>query len=362
MILAALLTIWEQAGLAEGRRGNVYVMTNQAAGNSVMVFQRDASGGLTFVGTFAAGGNGAGTGADPLGSQGALTLDEDQRLLFAVNAGSDSVSVFAVRGDSLKLLNTVPSGGAMPVSVTVRRDLVYVLNAGGVPNISGFTIDEDTNGLVALAGSTRDLPGGAAATPAQVSFGPHGDVLVVTEKGTNSIDTFVLDDRLPEPGVSFPSSGSTPFGFAFGRDDAAIVSDAGGGAGGSAVSSYNIDEDGKVAVVSPAVGDGQTAACWLVAPRGGRFAFTANAGSGTISSYVVSREGSLSLLNAVAGSTGSGSTPTDMAVSDNDRFLYTRDGGNGTVTGFRIAPDGSLTPVASIAGAAPTGSQGIAAR
>src|SRR5262249_20716555 len=143
--VVALLTFLPQMGLAEGRTGDVYVMTNQPTGNSVMVFHRDAAGMLTFAGSFASGGNGAGTGADPLGSQGALALSENNRLLFAVNAGSNSISIFAVSGDRLSLLDTVSSGGIRPVSLTVQRNLVYVLNAGGTPNISGFTIEPATN-------------------------------------------------------------------------------------------------------------------------------------------------------------------------------------------------------------------------
>ena len=102
----ALLMFVPQSGLADGRSGNVYVPTNQTTGNSIVVFHRDADGVLTFVGSVASGGNGAGTGADPLASQGAVVLSQDSRLLFAVNAGSDSISVFAVSGDRLDLLDT----------------------------------------------------------------------------------------------------------------------------------------------------------------------------------------------------------------------------------------------------------------
>jgi 6-phosphogluconolactonase len=222
VLFIALVTMGAQVSRADGGSGDVYVMTNQSSGNSIIVFHRDSAGTLTSAGSFATGGNGAGTGADPLGSQGSLVLSEDQRLLFAVNAGSNSVSVFAVSGDQLRLLDTVGSSGVMPVSVTVKHDLVFVVNAGGIPNISGFTIDPETNRLLPLPGSTRNLPGGAAAAPAQVSFTPDGSVLVVTEKGTNQIDTFTLDEGIPGPGVSFASNGIEPFGFAFGHDDITI--------------------------------------------------------------------------------------------------------------------------------------------
>jgi len=357
VLLIALVTMCAQVSRADGGSGEVYVMTNQPSGNSIMVFHRDPAGTLTSAGSFATGGNGAGTGADPLGSQGSLVLSEDQRLLFAVNAGSNSVSVFTVSGDQLRLLDTVGSGGVMPVSVTVKHDLVFVVNAGGIPNISGFTIDPETNRLLPLPGSTRNLPGGAAAAPAQVSFTPDGSVLVVTEKGTNQIDTFTLDEGIPGPGVSFASNGIEPFGFAFGHDDITIVSDAGSGA----ASSYEVEENGKVTLVSPALANTQAAPCWLIVSQNRRFAYTANAGSGTISSYTVSEDGHLSLLQTVAASTGSGSSPTDMTLSGNGRFLYVRTGGTGSVHGFRVEADGSLTLVATAMGV-PGGAQGIAAR
>ena len=356
----ALLTFNIPTSQAEGRTGAVYVLTNQTSGNSVMVFHRDATGILTPAASFVTGGAGTGSG---LGSQGAVQLSEDSRLLFAVNAGSNSISVFGVSGDRLTLLNTVSSGGVRPVSISARHNLVYVLNAGGTPSISGFTISHSTNGLVPLAGSTQVLPGGTGAGPAQVSFSPAGSVLVVTEKETNRLDTFTLnDDGIAQAGVSFPSNGITPFGFAFGHHDVAIVSDAfGGAAGASALSSYEVQENGNLLPVTGALGDTQTAACWVVVPQDGRFAFTSNTGSGTISSYSVLHGGSLSLLNAVAASTGSGSAPTDMAVSENSRFLYVLNSGNGTVSGFRVQSDGALTPVTS-AGVLPAGAVGLAAR
>lgn len=359
VLLFALLGMVVPSGRAQGRTGDVYVMTNQPApaGNSVIVYHRDAQGALTPMGSFATGGNGMGTGADPLGSQGALTLSDDQRLLFAVNAGSNSVSVFAVIGDQLRLLNTAGSGGVMPVSVTVRHNLAYVVNAAGTPNISGFTLDPETNRLLPLAGSSRNLPGGTGSSPAQISFSPDGSALIVTEKGTNSIDVFALDDELAGPGASFPSSGATPFGFSFGHDGVVVVSDA----GPNAASSYKLGHDDGLVVISGAVPNGQAATCWLLVPQDGNFAFTANAGSGSVSSYAVAPNGSLSLLEAVAGSTGAGSAPTDMALTGDSRFLYVRAGGSGSVVGFRIGDGGTLTPVATGTGV-PSGSQGIAAR
>ena len=346
--------------LAQGG-GDVYVMTNQPTGNSIMLFQRDTSGALTFLATYASGGNGTGTGADPLGSQNSLVLSPDQQLLLTVNAGSNSISVFAVFGNQLKLLSTVSSGGIMPVSLAVQHNLVYVVNAGGTPNISGFAINPSTGGLVPLAGSTQNLPGGAAASPAQISFRPDGGTLVVTEKGTNLVDTFTLSQGVAQPGVSYPSSGTEPFGFAFGRNDIAVVSDASGGAAGAAaVASYAIAPGGKTEVITPALGDTQSGACWLVITANGQYAYTTNTASGTISSYTVAPNGDLALLNIAAATPGD-ITPIDMALTADSRFLYVRDGGNGDISAYSVGSDGELTPLAGASGI-PAGAQGIAAR
>jgi 6-phosphogluconolactonase len=391
-IVLALLAAGSQAAPAE--TGTVYVLTNQSAGNSVMVFHRDAKGVLTFVSDVKTGGTGNGTGEltlsdiAPLASQNSLVLSGDGHLLFAVNAGSNSVSMFAASGDELTLLQTVSSGGICPVSLTVQDDLVYVLNAGIPPipipptctlpasttqtatpgTISGFRIDERTKRLVPLADSTQNLPGGATAFPAQVSFSPERSVLLVTEKLTNLVDTFVVDHRgVAQPGVSVLSSGIAPFGFAFGPHDVAIVSNANGPPptvgppfGESSLTSYRVTDDGSVTVVTPALSDTQFLACWVNVPKDGNFAYTSNTGSGTISSYAVSSRGKLDLLDATAATISTGA-PIDMAFSNNSRFLYVNDAANGAVVGFRVEPDGSLVQVTSVSGI-PFGSEGIAAR
>ena len=89
----------------------------------------------------------------------------------------------------------------------------------------------------------------------------------------------------------------------------------------------------------------------------GRYAFTANAGSGTLSSLAVAPDGTLSVVQGVAGVLGA---PLDMAVTPDSGFLYAREG-SGLVSGFRIGKDGSLTAVNTLAGV-PLGAQGIAVR
>src|SRR5215207_3140636 len=171
------------------KAGAVYVMTNQAA-NAVAAFNCAPDGSLTPAGVFPTGGSGdpvAQPGdppTDPLASQGSLILSENNHLLFAVNAGSDEISVLAVGKGALTLVDKVASGGDRPISLTLHEDLLYVLNEGGTPNITGFTVG-DGGQLTPLAGSTRPLTGGGAADPAEVSFNPDGTLLAVTEKDTN---------------------------------------------------------------------------------------------------------------------------------------------------------------------------------
>lgn len=338
--------------------GAVFTMTNAAAGNAVLMYTRSADGKLTYRNAFATGGLGSGGG---LGNQGAVVLSGNHQWLFVVNAGSDEISVFAVKNDRLVLRDRIYSGGSRPVSLTYDRGLLYVLNAGS-DNISGFTFSRRGK-LAPLDGSTRSLSG-VGTGPAQIEFSPDGDVLAVTEKATNLIDTFVVDaSGLPGAVRSFPSVRATPFGFAFDKRGHLVVSEAvGGAADASSVSSYDVSEDGTLTVISPAVATTETAACWIVITRNGRYAYTTNAGSSSISGYRIARDGSLDLLDAdgVTGSTGAGSAPIDMALAGNSRFMYALSAADNSISAFALGHDGSLANVQRVE-ALPAGVNGLAA-
>ena len=343
---------------AAGQPGAVYALTNGTGGNAVAVYNRAADGTLTAAGTISTGGLGTGGG---LGNQGALALNEDGSRLYAINAGSNSVSAFSVASSGLTLLGAVSSGGVRPVSVTAYGSLVYVLNAG-VPSvapgsISGFTADA-SGALTPLAGSTRSLSA-ADVGPAEIGFSPDGSTLVVTEKATNTVDTYAVGvDGLAAGPVTHASSGATPFGFAFDKRGTLIVSEAFGGAA-SALSSYDVA--GGFATLSPSViATGQKAACWVVTTKNGRYAYTTNTASGTVSAYAIGHDGSLALLSAVAGTTGG--APTDAALSVNSHFLYILNASTHRIDAFRVEVDGSLTslPTAGVAGL-PVGATGVVA-
>jgi 6-phosphogluconolactonase len=361
-LLASSFAFAQGGASASTAPGSVYTLTNAAAGNAVAVFDRSPEGELTPAGTVATGGLGTGAG---LGSQGAVALSENGRWLFAVNAGSDDISVLEVYngGIELALIDREPSGGDRPISLTSHGNLLYVLNAGAPNNITGFRVGKDGT-LTSIPGSTRALSA-ADTSPAQVSFDPVGDVLVVTEKATNKITTFPVGlDGVPGQAVVHNSSGMTPFGFDFDNLGRVFVSEAfGGAANASALSSYTLLANGVLGTVSASVPTHQTAACWTAVSRDGRYAYTTNAGSGSVSGYRIAHDGSLTLLDADGrtGDTGAGSSPIDAGFSANGRYLYVLTAGSHEIVPFAMNANGSLIELTAVTGL-PVGMVGLAAR
>lgn len=339
------------------RSGKVFVSTNAVAGNELLVYAASNSGQLALQTRVATLGLGTGTG---LGNQGAVTFSGNERYLFVVNALSNSVSTFSVRRNGLLLQSTVPSGGERPISVTEHGGIVYVLNAGGTGNVTGFRNDDGQLKPIANAVQPLSAPSGTAS--AQVGFNNDGDVLVVTEKGTSKLTSYRVRQggRIDAPLVT-ASAGQTPFGFAFDRRDNLIVSEAFGGApNSSAVSSYGFENwaSAKPNVISASVADGQSAACWVVVTPNGRYAYITNTGSNTISSYAVQKSGKLTLVQSVAATTDAG--PIDAALSPTGRSLFVLNSGGHTISSFTVDKDGNLTSAGSVGGL-PIGANGLAA-
>lgn len=317
--------------------GAVYLTSNDASGNEILVFARAADGTLTAAGTVPTGGLGT-SGA--LNNQLSMVLTEDQRHLYVVNAGSDDISGFRLSGASLVPIGApVPSGGDQPVSLTVHGNLLYVLNAGIGANVTGFSIATDGS-LTAIPASTQPLSGEGTGA-AQVQFTPRGDVLVVTEKATNTVTTYVVgaDGRAGAPNPQ-ASAGATPFGFAFNSRGHLIVSEAGTGT----ASSYLVGRDGFLTLVSASVSTTQAAPCWVVISESGLDAYTTNTGSGTVSHFAIGAGASLTLLEGAAGVTGNGTLPQDADFTPGSHFLYVRNA-NGSVSAFRVERDGALAHI-----------------
>jgi 6-phosphogluconolactonase (cycloisomerase 2 family) len=341
LVFAGALTTSAMA--SDGAHRAVYTQTNDPNGNTVQRFTRAADGSLSPAGTFPTGGAGLATLG---GRQGAVALSGDGRSLYAVNAGSDSVSVFRVGHRHTGLAGTVPAGGTAPTSIAEAHGRVYVLNSGGIPNVVTFARWFD--------GSLRPVPGGAqdlapgAAGAAQVSVTPDGRSLIVSERLSNRLETLPLD-RFGRPGapVVTASNGAVPFGFGITRHGTIVVSEA----GASTVSSYRSGAAGALQTITASLGVGRGAACWVAVSPSGRFAYTGNA-SGSISGFAIGRDGALSAL----ATTALLPSPRDLAFDASGRYLYAVSPGTATtgglVTSYRVGHDGSLTPAGTAPAAA----------
>jgi 6-phosphogluconolactonase len=355
-ILVALLTVVSATAILNAEPqmvGKVYTMDNAAAGNNVWQFDRMSDGSLVLAGNFSTMGNGTDAKLD---SQGAVTLSKDGNWLFAVDAGSNQVSVFAVNDTGLTLTDNASSQGMTPVSVTVWGAWVYVLNNGSdtVPgNIAGFMINS-TGQLTPIPGSNQPLSGALNSSPEQIGFNPNGTALVVVEKAANMTDVYAVDSSgVASAPITMASVGNGPFGFAYTSTGFLVMSEA----ASNTLSSFNWTANGTLRTVSGAMPDFQTAPCWVVITADDGWVYTTNAASGTISTYAIANNGILLLTSSIAAKISS--PALDMALTTGSDFLYTLNG-NG-ITGFQVFPDdGGLWQVSNMTGLPPA-TTGLAA-
>jgi 6-phosphogluconolactonase (cycloisomerase 2 family) len=340
--------------------GAVFVMSDNLSANTVVAFDRGANGGLHQAAAYRTGGLGGqlvGSVVDHTASQGALALDRASGLLYAVNAGSDTVTVFDVHGDRLSKRQVISSGGAFPVSIAVHGNLVYLLNARDGGSIQGYLRLGRT--LVKVPGWHRPLGLDPAATPefthtpGQIAFTPDGSRLVVTTKaGSNAIDVFHVDRRRGPSATPVVNveAGTVPFAVTFDAGGHLVVAEA----GTNAVATFAVNRDNTLTPLATA-STGQAATCWIVGTNGAVYA--GNAGSGNLSGYRVAHGGSLTSLGTFA--TGAGQV--DVAATPDGRYLYAQTGAAGGVVALRVNHDGSLTTVGSVTVPGAVGGEGIVA-
>jgi hypothetical protein len=343
------------------RAAPVFVQTDNQSGNQVVVYDRAANGTLSQAGVYDTGGDGgalAGSVVDHLASQGSLVYDQGTGELYAVNAGSNTISVFAVYGDRLALRQVIGSGGTFPVSIAVRGGLVYVLNALNGGEVQGY---------VSLFGRLLPLPGSGRAlglnpseepqfthTPGQVTFSPDGRRLLVTTKANGSdIDVYAVGfaGRLSATPVVNSEPGTVPFSVSFDREGHAIVADA----GTNALSDLALGANGSLTLLDEAP-TAQEATCWVVADDG-RF-YASNAASASLSAFQSSNGGTT--LTPLGNTHTDGGT-VDATVSGDGRFLYVQTGAAGIVDEYAVGTDGALTAIGAVTVPGAAGGEGIAA-
>jgi hypothetical protein len=180
----------------------VYVGTNSNGdiGNFVVAFGRRANGELVPIDAYVTGGTGRAAFRNPgdparlnsLVSEDSLLTIDDQYLL-VVNAGSDDITSFRINEDySLSVVDKIPSGGTMPVSLARRGAVIQVANADedGVfssledqsGNIVTFRIDIETGKLTRVEGSSRSL----GVRPSDIEYSIGGRHLLVSGHNAGS--------------------------------------------------------------------------------------------------------------------------------------------------------------------------------
>jgi 6-phosphogluconolactonase (cycloisomerase 2 family) len=349
--LAAASAVIGNAAPNDGIVGAVFAATNNANGNEVVMYTRSETGALGYVGNFATGGRGEGGINDPLQAQSSVLLSNDHQYLMVVNAGSSTLSLFRVYKNTLRLLDTKPTKGGNPVSVTMHDDLIYVANVGGTLHTAGFRL-MPWGGLEFIPNSQQPLSS-LDTEPGAIAFSPDGGKLIVTERQTSKIDVFSVaaDGSLTSP-MANAAQGVEPFGASFTPSGALLVSEAGSGA----VSSYSINSDNTLSVITSKSPSSGAATCWVI--PAGSYAFATSAITSSISGYALGSTGELTAKGIVlteAGSTaaifppvGVTGFPLDLEVTPDNQFLYVVYSALGKVIGYKVSPTGQLTKVATV--------------
>ena len=407
--------------------GAVYAMTNgngqdQNPTNSIVAYGRNQDGSLTNIGTVPTGGDGGdfdgGEGLDPLISAYALTKSDDNRFLFAANAGSNTITAFTISEDyTITVSDEQATNGVGPNSIAYRNGLVYVANIdadgsfNGEPdqegNLYGYWVDDDGK-FTPIAGSTRNLEN----RPSAIQFSPDGSWLAVTSINAGSAtlasgseDELVIyavnnDGTLSNAPVGAATStlrGNTEsrnlpsaIGFQIVGDNYVVVTEAREfqpdgmppaftALQSGSISTWQIQASGALQPISMDVPSGDRAtesgrtACWLDFNNAGDVFFVSNALEAGLASFSFNN-GEVQLLDETAAvGTGAGTTTNpseafdrtegwiDLWISDDGRHLYQLFGLDGTIGVYQINGS-SLTPVQEVSGDLPTtNTQGIVA-
>jgi 6-phosphogluconolactonase (cycloisomerase 2 family) len=337
--------------------GSVFVQTDNTAGNTIVAYDRAQDGTLTQAGSYATGGLGGiltGSAVDHTASEGALARSGSS--LFAVNAGSNTITSFAVDGSRLIRRQVLGSGGTFPVSIAARGRQVFVLNARDGGSIQGYL---NVDGyLVRVAAWHRDLGLDPNATPefthtpGEVAFTPDGSKLVVSTKGnTSAFDVFSVNALgLSAHPVVTSVPAAVPFGFSFNAEGTLVTAEA----GPNAVASFTVNRDGTLTQKAQTL-TGQQATCWIVVD--GKNVFASNAGSATLSGYNIDHSGAF----ASTGFTESDAGTVDATTTADGRYLYAQAGAAGIVDEFSVASNGTLTRIGSVTVPGAVAGEGITA-
>ncbi len=352
LLLACGAAMAQDSRQASSEPGAVFAATNDVKHNEVVMYSRSETGKLKLIGSFATGGRGEGGINDPLQAQSSIALTKDHKFLLAVNAGSSNISVFQVSETGLTLIDKKSTEGGNPVSVTVHDYLVYVANVGGTYHTAGFHL-KPWGELEFIQNSKQPLSF-LDTEPGVIAFSPDGSKVIVTERQTNKIDVFSVasDGSLTNPTVD-NDQGIEPFGASFAPSGALLVSEAGSGA----VSSYSINSDNTLSVITSKSPAGGGATCWVIPV--GNWVYASNSISSDVALYGLGSSGALTSIGIAAKEPTTvkaifppgipvTSYPLDVAATPDGKFVYVVYSVLGRVIGYQVNDNGKLTKIASV--------------
>ena len=390
--------------------GAVFVATNDLDNNEIVSFERAADGTLSVVGNFATGGVGStefdgGEGLDPLISADSIVVTEDEQFLLTVNAGSDTITSFAINDDfSLSQISVIDSGGVGPNSVAVDGELVFVTNIdrdglafedpetpraepNDEGNVVGFTINDA--GELAPTGFSADLDN----RPANIDFSSDGDRIIVSSitsgsavlAGENAeasvysfnvlrsgnlslVDTATSTERFNAEGRNLPSAIDFDISVQGDREFVVVTEAREFNAEGAppafpalqagSVSVYELNADSTLTLTEGDLATGPTdnnlfgadgqqlTACWIDFHSDGTTFFVSNAINASISSFSLNADGTVETLDTIAAQGTSAFTEEGAEIGGAEGF--------GITDGFidlDVSPDGSqLYQLAGLSG------------
>jgi 6-phosphogluconolactonase len=387
-LLVLAFAVLALAPLAAGAsaKTSVYSISNAAPKNTLIKFVQRSNGTLRKVQTIRTGGSGGlapQPGCEPPGGCPMLDTQSEVvvrgRLVFVVNAGSDTITSFIEkRNGRLKRVDVQSSMGDFPNSIAVKRGVLYVLNSHS-DSIAGFRYDKRGE-IKRIVNSVRPLAAMQIAqglSPRQIGFDRTGGVLIVTRLSPlpGGIDTFVLNSN-NRPGQAVANAPTTPlpFGFAVDRYNNLVMSQVSAPpelAMPGNTATYDINtQTGQLTPIETVTSDG-VAPCWVVITRDGRYAFVVNTGGGappaTVARYGLTPAGDLTSLGITGENNANGDqfARTDEVLSRNGRYLFVLNPGiMGNVSQIDIyrVSGGNLTLVGNTTPNGPAGMSGLATR
>jgi hypothetical protein len=304
-------------------------MTNDPVSNAIQVYDAHSGAWLQTLSTQGMGG---------VAGNARGIRQYNGELVAAVNNGSNTVAVFRRQNDDFKFDRLVTTSSA-PVSIDFGNDHMYV---AGATTVDSFVMHQNTVGWLDGTTSLQLAAGGVPPSGSTAQVGVLSDqqllVTLKTDPDPGTVDIVALDHGAVINGnmptaVSAPAGTLTPFGFSVYPDQTAIITLA------------HSSQDGlfRDGAFTAGIAAGQTAPCWTT--RVGKYVFTANTGSQTISRLVGT--GNHVFIDRAVAASVPGGAPSDIDANHGVLGVIDHGAGQSHLTLFTYNRFGELGPSGS---------------